>query len=70
MSSLECSNPWHFVKCREVRGGTGDKAMKSMIDRAKKEVEANKLWIQEHKKQLCEAGEKRKQVIQKKLDKF
>ncbi len=40
--------------------------MKSMIDRAKKEVEANKLWIQEHKKQLCEAGEKRKQVIQKK----
>jgi len=44
--------------------------MKSMIDRAKKEVEANKLWIQEHKKQLCEAGEKRKQVIQKKLDKF
>ena len=24
----------------------------------------------QHKKQLCEAGEKRKQVIQKKLDKF
>ena len=66
----QCINPWHFVKCREVRGGTGDKAMKSMIDRAKKEVEANLLWIQEHKKQLREAAETRKQVIQKKLDKF
>ena len=66
----QCINPWHFVKCREVRGGTGDKAMKSMIDRVKKEVEANLLWIQEHKKQLREAAETRKQVIQKKLDKF
>ena len=25
MPIAQCINPWHFVKCREVRGGTGDK---------------------------------------------
>ena len=29
-----CIDPWHFVRSREVRGGTGEKAMESMIERA------------------------------------
>lgn len=33
-----CIDPWHFVRSREVRGGTGEKAMESMIERAKKET--------------------------------
>ena len=62
-----CIDPWHFVRSREVRGGTGEKAMESMIERAKKEIEADQLWIHEHREQLHEADEKRKQVIRNKL---
>ena len=51
----QCINPWHFVKCREVRGGTGDKAMKSMIDRAKKEVEACLLYTSQGQIWFCPA---------------
>lgn len=38
-----------------------------MIERAKKEIEADQLWIHEHREQLHEADEKRKQVIRNKL---
>lgn len=63
----QCTDPWHFVKCREVRGGTGDNAMKSMIDKAKERTMENCLWIQKRKDLLREADGKRGKEILKLL---
>ena len=56
---IKSIDPDHFVKSREVMGGTGDQAMQNMLKNAKKKVEDNASWCNEKTKALEAANTER-----------
>lgn len=65
---LESIDPWHFVKCREVRGGTGERAMNAMLDQAKEEILKNQIWLEEQEERLKKAEQEREQAVKKVME--
>lgn len=60
---LDSVDPWHFVKVREVYGGTGPKAMEQMILSTYKNVLENSQWLERKKETLAESEQKRKEAV-------
>lgn len=60
---LDSIDPWHFVRVREVYGGTGPKAMENMIQSAHKEVMENSQCLEGIKRALADSEQKRKEAV-------
>ena len=58
-------DPEHFVKVREIVGGTGPKAMAAQLCSAQKKVTANADWFDEKTAALKAADEKRLDAVRK-----
>ena len=56
-------DPDHFVKSREIIGGTGPAAMEQMIENARKKVEADRAWLQAERERLAETDRVRQRLI-------
>jgi argininosuccinate lyase len=62
---LQSIDPWHFVKSRNVYGGTGPEAMADMLSSAQKKVARNAHWYELKLESIQTAKEKRVQAINK-----
>lgn len=60
---LDAIDPWHFVRSREVCGGTGAKAMEEMLCSVRENVVENSRWLEGVKKALAESDRKRKEAV-------
>lgn len=65
---LRSIDPVHFVRSREVCGGTGYEVMEAMINSAKKHIEDNKIWLCTRKNSLQHADKALKSEISNLLE--
>lgn len=57
-------DPEHFVKVREIPGGTGPKAMQTQLDSAKRKTQENAAWLDGKKARLQAADDARLQAVE------
>ncbi|MGE5615208.1 MAG: argininosuccinate lyase [Bacillota bacterium] len=62
---LKSIDPWHFVRIRNVYGGTGPEAMKQMLSTAEQKVARNVKWYKSKIEALQVAQRKRENEIKK-----
>lgn len=62
---LQSIDPQHFVKVRDIHGGTGSKAMSQMLSAAMEKIARNVQWYESKVEMLQEAQNKREQAVKK-----
>ncbi len=62
---LDSVDPWHFVRVREVWGGTGPRAMEEMLRTGRQKIRENREWLELKQRNLEKAHEKRREQIKR-----
>ncbi len=60
---VQAIDPEHFVKVREIPGGTGPKAMEAQLGSADRKIRENAAWLEEKTAKLKAADELRLQAV-------
>lgn len=61
---LKSIDPYHFVECREVLGGTGKRAMEDMLRSSREKVKRNAEWYADTMARLDASEKKRMDAVQ------